>query len=278
MTIDGERLFARYAYAPNDLGYCGPAEAAELFGLGATGKSARSIRPIAERFSGAWPYAELLAEAAGIEDPLDERVMRSYWTGGQLLDSIDRATFGAKLLDRFGSAAGHYWQHLSAALLPEAMPTHGFHVFGVYPWSRLLRDPAADTALQVLQNCRIRWGQVVGVDEDHVRVRCRLLSWDGVRLGLRAPTEQRVRLTVDGIGFVDAPRSGEWLALHWDWACEQLSAADLDCLRRWTAWQLRATNSRLAREAGLFGAGDEPFAVEQRGSEPLAETDENEQG
>ena len=43
------------------------------------------------------------------------------------------------LLDRIAAAgAGRYWTHLKPALLAEAMPTHGFHVFGVYPWTRLL--------------------------------------------------------------------------------------------------------------------------------------------
>ncbi|MGH8888626.1 MAG: DUF6390 family protein [Acidothermaceae bacterium] len=242
----GERLFARYAYAPNDLGYCGPAETAELFELGATSHSARSIRPIAERFSGAWPYAQLLAEVAGIDDPLDERVMRAYWTGSPLLDAIDREAFGIKLIDRFGSEAGHYWAHLTPDLLPEAMPTHGFHVFGVYPWSRLLCGDTAVAALQVLDNCRIRWGQVERVDGAHVVVRSERLTWDGRALALGHPATERVRLSMGGVGFVDAPVAGEWLALHWDWVCERLTTQDLDCLQRWTTWQLSATNARLA--------------------------------
>ena len=45
------------------------------------------------------PTPSLLAELAGIEDPLDEQVMRAYWTGGPLLDAVDRADFGTKLLD-----------------------------------------------------------------------------------------------------------------------------------------------------------------------------------
>src|SRR6185437_1004623 len=156
----GEQLFARYAFAPNELGYCGPADAAALFELGVTGLVEGELAPIARRFSGAWPYLVLLAEQAGIADPLDVRVVRAYWTGSALLDQIDRSRFGSRLIGFIGSQAGHYWQHLSAELLPEAGPTHGFHVFGVYPWSRLLLR-APELPLRVLDNCRIRWGQVI---------------------------------------------------------------------------------------------------------------------
>lgn len=246
----GERLFARYAYAPNELGYCGPAETAALFNLGVTGETTLDVAAIARRFSGAWPYAAVLAELAGIDNPLDARVMRAYWTGGPLLDTVDRSAFGVKLLEVLGPQAGHYWGHLTPALLPEAAPTHGFHVFGVYPWSRLLVAGAPEHPLRVLHNCRIRWGQVVAVDGEHVVVRSRRLAWDGAQLQLAAESEERVRMAVGGRGFVADPRPGDWLALHWDWVCERLTAADLEQLERETARQLQVTNDRLTRESG----------------------------
>ena len=253
----GEQLFARFAFAPNELGYCGPAESATLFELAVTGHSEADVDAIARRFSGAWPYLVLLAEQAGIADPLDARVVRAYWTGGRLLDQIDRQRFGSGLIEFLGSRAGHYWRHLTPELLPEATPTHGFHVFGVYPWSRLLvrahdersrEEQIVAQALHVLDSCRIRWGQVVSVQGEQVTVRSRRLTWDGCQLGLGRPAEERVRLTIDGRGFVQDPAPGQWLALHWDWVCDRITDTDRAELQRWTGWQLRATNARLARE------------------------------
>lgn len=246
----GEQLFARYAFAPNELGYCGPADATALFELGVTGQTEAELLPIARRFSGAWPYLVLLAELAGIADPLDARVVRAYWTGSPLLDQIDQRRFGSQLVDFIGTQAGHYWQHLSAELRPEASPTHGFHVFGVYPWSRLLTR-APEQPLRVLDNCRIRWGQVIGSQDGQARVWCRRLTWDGCRLGLGRPGIERVRLAIDGRGFVDEPVAGQWLALHWDWVCDRLSDAQRSDLQRRTGWQLRATNARLARQRAV---------------------------
>ena len=52
MTADdrGADMFARYAYAPNALGYCGPRLGTTLHEL-----SAAEVRAAAARFSGAWP-------------------------------------------------------------------------------------------------------------------------------------------------------------------------------------------------------------------------------
>jgi hypothetical protein len=245
----GPRLFARYAYAPNSLGYCGPADTAALFELAATGHTDADIAPIAARFSGAWPYLTVIAELTGVEDPLDERVVRAYWSGGPLLDAVDRTTFGTRLLGRISTEAGHYWTHLTTDLLSEAAPTHCFHVFGVYPWSRLLTSGAPGQPLQVLDSCRIRWGRIVSTRDDRAVVRARSLTWDSRQLGLGPEREESVRLTEGGRGFVSQPRPGEWVAVHWGWVADRLTDTELGYLRRWTNWQLTATNARLARDA-----------------------------
>ena len=72
----GERLFARYAHTPNALGYCGP-PGSEALGAVACGDGAEvDVLAIARRFSGAWPYQQVLAELAGEPDPLAEGVVR----------------------------------------------------------------------------------------------------------------------------------------------------------------------------------------------------------
>jgi hypothetical protein len=252
----GQRLFARYAYAPNHLGYCGPSDSASLAELASTGRTAGDVGSIASRFSGAWPYLCVLAEITGIDDPLDEEVVRAYWTGSPLLDEVNRARFWRKLLDRIAAAgAGRYWAHLTPALLSEATPTHGFHVFGVYPWTRLLppapapNSAAAGPALHVLDSCRIRWGRVTSVDGGQAVVRGRRLAWDSRALRLGEEADGPVRLIDAGRAFVTDVSPGDWLAVHWDLACDRLAADELGQLQRWTDWQLAATNARLARES-----------------------------
>ena len=54
--------------------------------------SCAEIARRARQFDGAWAYLESIARAAGIADPLDERVVEAYWIGNDLLDRVDPGT------------------------------------------------------------------------------------------------------------------------------------------------------------------------------------------
>lgn len=242
----GERLFARYAHAPNALGYCGPAAARALQQVACGGGDDVNVKRLAKQFSGAWPYQQLIGELAGAKT-LSERVGRAYWTGNELTDSVDRGRLGELLLERFGSQAGHYWSHLTDDLLAEVTPTHVFHVLGVYPWSRLLPTGLPEP-LQVLDSCRVRAGGVVDVRGDRLVVRTDTLTWDGRELGLAPVAEESVGYrTDDGDFLAGTPARGDLVALHWGFACDRLTAADAAALRAGTETQLRLTNPRLRR-------------------------------
>ncbi|MFI5953069.1 DUF6390 family protein [Cryptosporangium sp. NPDC051539] len=239
----GRRLFAQYAHAPNALGYCGPpgSEALEAVACGSGGDV--DVRAIARRFSGAWPYQELIGTLT-VKDPLDHEVVRGYWTGNDLTAGLDRDVFGKALLDRLAPQAGHYWAHLTEDLLPEAAPTHAFHVFGVYPWSRLLE--AGPEPLHVLDSCRIGWGTVLAVEPDHLRVAARQLEYDDRVLTLGNARERRVDRLAGGLPFIDQVAEGDVVALHWGFACDRLTPAEATHLEDSTRRQLALMAPRLA--------------------------------
>lgn len=240
----GQRLFARYAHAPNALGYCGPADAGALEEAACGGGDAASVVGAARRFSGAWPYQELIATIGGRADPLDADVVRGYWTGGPLTDSIDPIEFGTRLLDRFGARAGHYWTHLTPELLAEVAPTHAFHVLGVYPWSRLLGTGMPEP-VRVLDSCRIGWGTVVDVDTDTATVCRRRLEFDSTGLYLGPERIDTVRRRSESGVFVPGPRVGESVALHWDFLCDRLTRDEVERLEAGTLRQIACTNTRV---------------------------------
>ncbi len=201
------------------------------------------VPALARGFSGAWPYQQVLAELAGIEDPLDERVVRGYWTGNELTGSVGNVRFGRALLERIGPQAGHYWGHLTDDLLAEAAPTHAFHVFGVYPWSRLLGRGIPEP-LNVLDSCRIGWAEVVAAEPERLLVRMRHLTYDDGLLALGPPVVERIGRRIAGLTFIDDVRPGENVAVHWGFACDRLTAAELAHLQHWTDWQLEAFSRR----------------------------------
>ena len=238
----GAILFARYAYAPNSLGYCGPVDHRALLDYAAAGSVDAGLRQLARGFEGAYPYLELIARATGRADPLDARVVEAYWLGNDLLDEVDMRTFRASLQQRFRRRAGTRWGFLAEAVPVGAVPNHAFHVFGVYPWIGLLNGDRRDTPLAALDRCRIRWGQVLSADGDEVVVRSRPLLFDGRRLALGPARAEVVERAVDGVGFVGELAAGEWVSLHWHWVCDRLTPRQLVNLRANTLRQLAIGN------------------------------------
>jgi hypothetical protein len=239
----GHAVFARYAFPPNELGYCGPGDADVLL----RGDNPAEIAAHATQFDGAWPYLRAIAEAAGIDDALSGEVVGTYWVGGPLLNRVEPGP----LLERLRSAfAGQVTGLLADLDDPSGvLAHHSFHVFVVYPWVRFLdRDPA--TALQVLQDCRIRWGTVDSVDGEHVVVASRPLTFLAGSLGLGEPTTERVRWSKGGESLITAPAPGDTVSAHWDWICSTLTQAETDALADATRTTLALVNTARERRRG----------------------------
>lgn len=242
--INGAQLFARYAYPPNVLGYCGPADHLSLFEYGTSGITDAGLVELAKGFAGAWPYLELIARSTGIKDPLDRRVVEAYWVGTPLLETISATQIGNSMEDRFRSRTGHQFSHLAEGVVAGGVPHHSFHVFEVYPWVGLLRDDRkAPTALNVLDRCRIRWGTVVSVAGDEAVVKTRLLEWDGRHLALGEPILETATCAVGSTGFVVGLVPGDMVSLHWHWICDKLTSRQLRQLQLYTVRHLRIANT-----------------------------------
>lgn len=238
----GPLLFARFAFPPNRLGYCGPPESTTLFEVATTGIAAE-IEAMAAAFDGAYPYLQLIAASCGIADPLDARVVEAYWVGSRLLTRIDVSSMGNALDERFRPQVGPKWGFLAETIPAGAAPHHAFHVFGVYPWVGLLRAGRVEQPLRVLDRCRIRWGTVEAVTGDSAVVRNRLLHWDGRRLGYGDEVVETVEWAIEGTSLAGPIAAGDTVAMHWDWICDRLSGARLRRLQGWTQRHIDLVNS-----------------------------------
>ncbi len=227
---EGPALFARFAFPPNALGYCGPADVGIVAELASGGAGAEGeMRRAAMAFAGAWPYLELIAGEL-LLDPLDVTVVEAYWLGHPRLAEVDLLTWGNSVDHRFRDRAGWDWERVVDGLNQGGVPTHAFHVFCVYPWVGLLRSGAVSASLEVLDRCRIRWGTVVASLDDRLLVESQPLTWEAERLGLGPTRVESVDRPIDPRHTEVRP--GDLVAMHWNYVCQVINPQQLTNLRR----------------------------------------------
>jgi hypothetical protein len=239
-SLDGPQLFARYAFMPNRLTYCGGDDNRALFDYCMAGVTDPGLCGLLKKFAGAMPYLRLIASCNGIADPFDRRVVEAYWLGNQLLEGVEARALYDSLRARFARQLRAEHLDLVLGKAPAgAHPHHSFHVLEVCPrngWPQ---------ACSFMDNCRISWGLVVGLSDATLTAMVKPLMLTGNNLVLGAPERRQIMRQIDGHGFVDAVRPGDWISIHWGWACQVLSRQQVTNLEHWTRHHLTIANQTL---------------------------------
>jgi hypothetical protein len=236
--VSGALTFARFALPPNLLGYCGGSDADGLQGHLRAGLDGPDLVNLCRAFEGAWPYLTLIAGCAGIEDPLDRRVVEAYWLGNGLLDRVAPAAFREDLRTRFRARTRPTeWFWLAAKPADGARPHHSFHVLEVMPRIGMLRAGEVSAILPAMEQCLIRPATVVRSGENGLVVAVRPLLIKAGRLTFGPAIEQAVA------GGAEALRPGDDVAVHWSWSCGRLTAAQRRRLEAVTADALARANT-----------------------------------
>jgi len=226
---------------PNHLGYCGGNDAEVLFEHATEGRGDNRLTPMLAKFSGALPYLRTIAAGNGIADPFDDRVVEAYWLGNDLLARVEAADLNRSLEERFGAQLTPALRDQLMRKAPQgAKPFHLFHVVDVY---RHLESD--EVGMAAMESCRISWGRVTAVEDAALVVRRRPLVLRDQTLVLDEPRTERVQRTVLDRGFVDDVAVGQWVSIHWGWACEILDDRRRAGLEHWTAHHLRLANQTL---------------------------------
>jgi hypothetical protein len=184
-------------------------------------------------------------------------VVRSYWVGGPSLHRVGPDDLLARLRTVFKGQVTGLLDAVPAT--DEVLAHHSFHVFVVYPWVRFLhRDPT--TALQVMQDCRIRSGKVEAVTDDHVVISARPLQFEDATLTLGEPRQNRVRWKKGELSLAPAPEVGSIVSAHWDWVCATLTDEENAALESATGATLDLVNGSLSEDVSV-AAGSEHTGV-----------------
>jgi hypothetical protein len=246
-AVPGAVLFARYAFGPNRLGYCGPDDPVGLLERAAEGTDLPGLRSLAQGFEGAWPYLALIAESNGLADPLDRSVVEAYWLGNALLDAVGVKALHGNLSDRFRPRLrADAWRWLESKAPDGAKPVHAFHVLDVFPRVGLMRSGDLGRVLEVLESCRIRWGRVEEVlPDERVRVAVVPLELRDGKLAIGDPRPTEVQAWRAGTGFLGEVQVGDLVSVHWDWLCDRLTSRQAGELAWWTRRHVALANETL---------------------------------
>ena len=247
-VTNGAILFARYAYPPNELGYCGPPDHEALLQYGAD----RTVD------------AGLVAAGAGLRRGVAvPRVHRrrdrhprrrstgassrptgsaaSCWTRIDMValrQLADRTVPQARRQGLGLPGRGHPGGRRAQPRVPRLRRLSvGRACSG--PAGRRHRSSTSTSA----GSAGARWSSVDG-DQVTVLSRPADLRRHGHRPRRAAPGDgQRARSTA--LGFLDSFRPGDWVSLHWGWVCDRLSRRQLHLLQRSTMRQFEITNRRV---------------------------------
>jgi hypothetical protein len=116
-------------------------------------------------------------------------------------------------------------------------------------------DLGRPEALHVVDSCRIGWGSVTQVDDASLVVATRHHEYDAGVLWLTPERVEAISWNLDDDTFIEEVSLGEHVAIHWDFACDTLTADEVDQLEKWTMWQLAAMAPRLAAQHRAAAGG-----------------------
>lgn len=248
----GELLHAKHAFPPNALGYCGPDVRGKIEEFLHGRSRGDSLLPYLKKFEAAYPFVRMIGKSNGL-DPFDYRVTEAYWLGNSLLDRVnpsefykftqqDLATSRRVMAGKKDSMNYERAKLLFKKLGHAAKPHHTFYVLDMFANS-VENLGARDKILELMDSCRISWGEVIEVRRRSLVVeRPSLLINRSNQLVLSPPQRKEVTYDPDIPPF-DSIRKGECVSLHWNFASEKLSLRQLKSLIEYTELDIQSANS-----------------------------------
>jgi len=228
----GLKLAALYGLKPYQLGFCGPQDKGKKVLLEYLKGSVpdKEAKEVLKSFKGEYPYLKLIAKSSGIKNLFDERVVRAYWVGNELLDKVKIFDLRKMIFEEF-SRPGLLPKEIAAekaqSIPEDSKPHHSFHVLVVGSISgRIVLEG------KLLDLCRISWGRVESkIKNQKLKVIYQPLV--GNKLG--KPLKKIIDWNKDLLPKV---KIGDWVSFHWNQAVEVLTEKDRKNLEKYTKLSL----------------------------------------
>ena len=240
----GALLHAKHAFMPNKLGYCGPDDRGAILHHLHESSIDDNLVSTLKNFEAAYPFIHLIGKSNGMQ-PFDRKVTEAYWIGNELLNSVAPEEFYNFTLKDLKKKNATEIKDLFLNLRDHAMPHHTFYVvstaISVISDFHHSSNPDPKKISEVVDNCRISWGEVLNVEKDTLLVRFKPLQLTNGRIAFSNLTKKRVKYDPSVQPF-EKISPGDFVSMHWNFACDVLSKTQVRNIRKYTLKDTRSTN------------------------------------
>jgi hypothetical protein len=243
--MEGIIACARYAYMPNNLGYCGPDENKELIGYIANDEQDAGLEEILTDFQTLKPYLNFIARINRIPDPFHKQVVEAYWIGNGLLENISVKQYYKYLTDEFTlqkKIDRKSLQYVYGKLPMGAKPHHSFHVLNIF---RRTGHLSINHTVETMDNCCINCGKVIRKTADKLVVEYSPLGLIEGKLAKVGKKQKEILMEVDGQLVEAEINSGDLVTFHWNAVCEKVTLAQANNLSFYTNQAISLANLTL---------------------------------
>jgi hypothetical protein len=231
--MQGLKIAALYSFPPGRFGLCGMGEEAshEILDF-LKGEKVANIKEILETFEGSLFYYKLIAKENKISNHFDERIVRAYWVGNELLEKV-----------RVSKLREVVAKKLKKPKLAEKLPKnsrahHSFHVLVAGP---MKRDLIMTEGMKDL--CKISWGKILKIEDCKLQIANLIVEYRPLlkerKWFLGKPIKRRIFWFKSILPKV---KVGDIVSFHWDLALEKLTKKDLGNLKKYTQLSIEIAN------------------------------------
>jgi len=229
----GLKIAALYSFPPGRFGLCGMGEEAShqiLHFL--KGERVPNIKEILETFEGSLFYYKLIAKENKISDYFNEKVVRAYWVGNELLEKV-----------RISKLKEMVTKYLKKPKLAEKLPEnskahHSFHVLVAGP---MRKDLIMTEGMKDL--CKISWGKILKIVDCRLQIANLIVEYQPLlkerKWFLGKPVKRKIFWFKKILPKI---KVGDFVSFHWDLALEKLSKKDLENLKKYTQISIKITS------------------------------------
>jgi len=232
--MQGLKISALYSFPPGRFGLCGMGEEAshEILDF-LKGKKVSNIKKILETFGGAFFYYKLIAKENKISDYFDEKVVRAYWIGNELLEKVRVSKLKEMIAKNFKKPK------LAKKLPENSKAHHSFHVLVAGPMRKDLKMTEGMKDL-----CKISWGKILRIEDFKFEIANLIVEYQPLlkekNWFLGKPTKRKIFWFKSILPKI---KVGDFISFHWDLALEKLAKKDLENLKKYTQLSIKIANS-----------------------------------